>query len=374
MSKTGRFAALAAGPILGLTPYQPGKPLSELEREYGVRDSIKLASNENPLGPSPLALAALQKEFGSIAVYPDGGAFTLRAAIARHLGCHSGQITLGNGSNDVLVLIAETFLGPAASGVYSAFGFLVYPLAIQATGATVRVAAAHGPDAAMPLGHDLAAMRACVDDTTRVVFIANPNNPTGGWLQQDELEQFLSALPPTCIAVVDEAYSEYVTAPGYPDCTRWLDRYPNLVVTRTFSKAYGLAGLRIGYAVSHPEVAELLNRVRQPFNVNALAQSAALAALADSAHLEQSRLVNAQGRRQLEAGLASLGWRVLPSAGNFVLCDTGSPAQPIYEGLLRAGVVVRPVANYGLPNHLRITVGTPAQLERALGALQNVVA
>ncbi|MCA1805758.1 MAG: histidinol-phosphate transaminase, partial [Xanthomonadaceae bacterium] len=269
------FLALATPGVRGLHPYQPGKPLSELEREYGVRDAVKLASNENPLGPSPKALAAARAALADMARYPDGNSFELKQALARRHGVSTAAITLGNGSNDVLELIARGFLGPALAAVYSEHAFAVYPIVTQAIGAQHRVAPARD------FGHDLEAMAARVDERARVLFIANPNNPTGTWLPASQLEAFLATLPECLIVVLDEAYCEYVGESDYPDSTAWIERFPNLVVTRTFSKAFGLAGLRIGYAVSHPQVADVLNRVRQPFNVNLAAQAAALAALDD---------------------------------------------------------------------------------------------
>ena len=369
-----RFSALAAEGVLGLQPYVPGKPVSELEREYGICNSIKLASNENPLGPPPASLRAIGGALGDMALYPDGAAFELKAALAKHLAVDPAQITVGNGSNELLSLVAETFLTPATEAVYSQFAFLVYALSVQATGATARVARANLPDHAQPLGHDLAAMKRLVGPATRLVFIANPNNPTGTWLGAAELRAFIGSLPPHVLVLLDEAYGEYVEGMDWPDTLRWLDEFPNLIVTRTFSKMYALAGLRVGYAVSHPELAALLNRVRQPFNVNALAQVAARAALDDTGHVTRSRQLNAAGLIQLSAGLRALGWQAIPSAGNFVLVDTGGPALPWYEKLLRAGVIVRPVANYGLPNHLRITVGLPEQNERLLSALRSLMA
>lgn len=369
-----RFSALAAEGVLGLQPYVPGKPVSELEREYGICNSIKLASNENPLGPPPASLRAIGAALGDLALYPDGAAFELKAALAKHLAVDPAQITVGNGSNELLSLVAETFLTPATEAVYSQFAFLVYALSVQATGATARVARANLPDHAQPLGHDLAAMKRLVGPATRLVFIANPNNPTGTWLGAAELRAFIGSLPPHVLVLLDEAYGEYVEGMDWPDTLRWLDEFPNLIVTRTFSKMYALAGLRVGYAVSHPELAALLNRVRQPFNVNALAQVAARAALDDTGHVTRSRQLNAAGLIQLSAGLRALGWQAIPSAGNFVLVDTGGPALPWYEKLLRAGVIVRPVANYGLPNHLRITVGLPEQNERLLSALRSLMA
>ncbi|MCK6369716.1 MAG: histidinol-phosphate transaminase [Gammaproteobacteria bacterium] len=370
MRTAPNFARLAARGVRALTPYVPGKPAEELEREYGVRHALKLASNENPLGPSPLAIEAARAVLAEVALYPDGSGFRLRRALADQLNVEAGQITLGNGSNDLLVLLAEAFLTPRTEAVFSQFGFLVYGLAVAATGARARMAPGLPAGHAQPYGHDLDAMRAMVGPRTRLVYVANPNNPTGTWLEADALQSFIASLPPRVIVVLDEAYCEYVEEPGYPKALSWLAVYPNLVVTRTFSKIHGLAGLRVGYAISHPRVAELLNRVRQPFNVNALGQAAALASLADADHMARSRTINRHGLRQLRDGFVANGLRSSPSVANFVLVDCGRAAAGVYEHMLRAGVIVRPVANYGLPRHLRFTVGLSDQNTRALDALR----
>ncbi len=369
------FQMIAVQPVLGLTPYQPGKPIEELARELGLEPAriVKLASNENPLGPSPRALAAMEAALGETARYPDGSGFALKGELARRLGTAPDRITLGNGSNDVLDLVARVFLGPGRSAVFSEHAFAVYPIATQAVGAKARIAPAHDGRRGPRYGHDLGAMLDQVADDTTVVFIANPNNPTGTYVTAKELEDFLVALPERVIAVVDEAYFEYVERDDYPDALVWLDRFPNLIVTRTFSKAYGLAGLRVGYAVSHPQVAELLNRVRQPFNVNHLALAAAAAALDDGAHLERTRRLNREGLRQLESAFQRLGLDYIPSIGNFVTVDVGREAGPVFDALLRQGVIVRPVANYGLPNHLRVSVGTKAENDAFIAALERVL-
>jgi histidinol-phosphate aminotransferase len=367
MASDNPFLHLAAPGIGGLTPYVPGKPVAELERELGIRNSIKLASNESPLGPSPRVLEVLQAHLADLARYPDGSGLVLRAALARRHGAAPGTITLGNGSNDVLDMVARTFLGPGVEAVLSEHAFAVYPISTQAVGATVRVAPARA------YGHDLEAMASLVGERTRVVFIANPNNPTGTWLRASELHGFIAGLPRHVLVVVDEAYFEYVEEPDYPDTSRWLGDFPSLIVTRTFSKAYGLAGLRVGYGLSHPQVAELLNRVRQPFNVNSLALAAAEAALADGEHLALAVALNRDGMAQLMAGCEALGLGYIPSVGNFLTLDLGRPAGPVDQALLREGVITRPVANYGLPNHLRVTVGLPDENERLLGALGRVL-
>jgi histidinol-phosphate aminotransferase len=354
---------LAVPGVRGLQPYIPGKPIEELEREYGVTNVIKLASNESPLGPSPKALAAAHAALAEIARYPDGGGFALKRALAAKLGVRPEQITLGNGSNDILEFAARAFVTTQDEVVFSQHAFAVYPIVTQAVGArAVEVPAREW-------GHDLAAMQAAITPRTRLIFIANPNNPTGTWLRRAALEAFLDKLPDSVIVVMDEAYFEYVEASDYPDAIAWLARYPNLVCARTFSKIYGLAGLRVGYGVSSGAIADVFNRVRQPFNVSSVAQAAALAALDDDAHLHQARRVNADGMRQLVNGFAQLGLNYIPSVGNFVCVEVGEAGQ-VYEQLLRAGVIVRPVANYGMPRHLRVTVGLADENRRFLEALK----
>ena len=373
MTRKSGIEDLVAPPVRGLHPYVPGKPISELEREYGVRDIVKLASNENPLGPGARAREAMARSLGELGLYPDGNGYGLKARLARHHNVPIECITLGNGSNDVLVLLAEAFLTGDTEAVYSQYCFAVYPIAVQAVGATARVAPALSEDSDMPLGHDLDAMAQRVNERTRLVFVANPNNPTGTWIDGKKLRAFLLALPRTAIAVVDEAYFEYSRWAGLPDCSEWLDGLPNLVVTRTFSKAHGLAGLRVGYALSSPEIADVLNRIRQPFNVNSVALAAATASLDDTEHVGRSVVLNRDSIQHLGEGLRALGLTVLPSAANFVLVDLGRPAGPLHEGLLRRGVIARPVGNYGLPNHLRITTGTAEQNQRLLRALGEVL-
>jgi len=364
---------LASPYVRTLAPYVPGKPLEELEREYGIRDSIKLASNENPLGPGPFARAAIAKAANEIGLYPDGNGFALKQALARKHGCALECITLGNGSNDVLVMLAEAFLTTESEAVYSQYAFAVYPIVVQAAGATARVAPALPETHPMALGHDLDALAKLVSSRTRIVFIANPNNPTGTWVEADALRRFIASMPSTTLVVVDEAYIEYVEDESFPDSSRWLSEFPNLVVTRTFSKAYGLAGLRVGYALSRPDVAGLMNRVRQAFNVNSIALAAARAALDDRAHLQTSIETNRAGMTQLASGLNALQVRRYPSRGNFILIDCKRPAVAVYEAMLRLGVIVRPVGNYQLPNHLRLTIGTQQQNQRMLDALARAL-
>jgi histidinol-phosphate aminotransferase len=364
-----RFEALAAPGVRSLSPYVPGKPPATLERELGIKGSIKLASNENPLGPGPRARAALAAAIHNVGHYPDGSGHGLRARLAHRLDVEIEHVTLGNGSNDILVLLAEAFLVPGVEAVYSQYAFAVYPGAVQASGATSRVAPAWPADHAQPLGHDPAALAAAVGPRTRLMFIANPNNPTGTWLDEGQIDALLRAVPPDVIVVLDEAYHEYSAPLGVPDGMKWLRRHPNLVVTRTFSKAYGLAGLRVGYAISHPDVADILNRVRQPFNVSVPGLAAAAAALDDHEHLEATISLNRAGVERLRTGLGALGIEAPPSAGNFVLANLRRPAGPVDHALLREGVIVRPLANYGLLDHLRISTGTEAQNERVLTAM-----
>ncbi|WP_290651825.1 histidinol-phosphate transaminase [Aquisalimonas sp.] len=366
------FEQVAVEGVRSLQPYEPGKPMEELQREYGLSDIIKLASNENPRGPGPQAVAAARDAMAHANRYPDGNGFRLKQALAAHHGVAPETITLGNGSNDVLALVASTFLGPGREAVFSEHAFAVYAIVTRAVGATARVAPAQAPGRAMPYGHDVDGMRALVSDKTRVVFVANPNNPTGTWLERAELEEFLRALPGHVIAVVDEAYCEYSEDPRQPDALQWLNALPNLVVTRTFSKVHGLAGLRVGYSLAHPAVADLFNRVRQPFNVSACAQAAAEAAIADNAYVRDSVAMNNEQRVWLRAELEGLGLEVLPSSANF-LCVRVGDADAVYAGLLRAGVIVRPIAGYGLPEWIRVTVGLPQENQRFVGALAALV-
>jgi histidinol-phosphate aminotransferase len=362
--------------VRAIAPYQPGKPITELAREFGLdeRSIVKLASNENPRGLPPKALAAIQAALPDLARYPDG--FELTQALSARLGVPMQQIVLGNGSNDVLELAGMAFLAPGCSAVYSQHAFAVYPLATQARGAqSIVVPAKH-------FGHDLEAMLAAIRPDTHVVFIANPNNPTGTMLTAAELESFLLRAPKNVVIVVDEAYNEYLDPALRCPSIAWLARFPNLIVTRTFSKVYGLAGLRVGYGVCHAEVAALLNRVRQPFNVNNLAIVAAVAALADEDFVRESYALNAAGMKQLLDGCRRLGLAWIPSYGNFVTIEIPrgrgenagqSQAGAVFQKLLRQGVIVRPLANYEMPDHLRVTIGLPAENARFLDALESVL-
>lgn len=357
---------LAPAHVRAIAPYLPGKPISELARELGLNeaDIVKLASNENPLGPSPRALEAAQDALHDMALYPDGAGFALKAKLSAKLGVSADRIVLGNGSNDVLDMAARAFLTAGTSAVYSQHAFAVYPIATQTAGAQcIAVPANH-------YGHDLAAMRMAIRGDTRVLWIANPNNPTGTFLPWHEIEAFLEEVPPQVLVVLDEAYGEYLPHAERCDTTAWLARFPNLLISRTFSKAYGLAGLRVGYGLGSPAVIDLLNRVRHPFNVNAPALAAAEAALDDDEFLARSYALNTAGMAQLVTGLAGLGIETVPSKGNFLLARVRDAVQVNGE-LLKRGVIVRPVANYGLPEFLRVSVGLAGQNARFLDALKD---
>jgi histidinol-phosphate aminotransferase len=354
--------------VARLAPYVPGKPIEDVARELNLDPStiVKLASNENPRGPSPRVIAAIAAAAAEVTRYPDGYGYHLKDALARRLRVAPSQLVLGNGSNDVLELATMAYLKPGDSAVYSQHAFAVYPLATHARGATGIEVPAY------ELGHDLRAMRAAIRPDTRIVFVANPNNPTGTWIAPAELEAFIDSIPRGVLVVLDEAYNEYLEPADRADSVGWIQRYPNLAVSRSFSKAYGLAALRIGYGVMATEVADMFNRVRQPFNVNALAQAAAVAALADSDYVDESRTRNKQGLAQLYDGLTRLGIAYVPSHGNFVLAKVGDAAR-INGELLHRGVIVRPVASYGLPEWLRISVGLPSENERFLAALAQIL-
>ncbi len=363
------LGALAPPHVRAIAPYVPGKPIAETARELGLReaDILKMASNENPLGPSPRALEAMRKALADVSYYPDGSGFELKASLSNKFTVSPERIVLGNGSNDVLELVGRAFLTPQDSAVYSRHAFMVYPLVVQAIGA-------HGIEVpAIRYGTDLKGLREAVRPDTKIVFFANPNNPTGTFNSWSDVRAFLEQVPPRVLVVVDEAYEEYLPDDLRSPLLGWLERFPNLVVTRTLSKAYGLAGLRVGYAIAHPQVAEVMNRVRQPFNVNHLAMVAACAALEDDAFIAKSRKVNAAGLVQLKAGLGKLGLDDIPSYGNFVTFQVADAGR-VYQSLLRHGVIVRPIAGYGLPRHLRVTVDLPEQNERFLGALQRALA
>ena len=359
--------------IKRLHPYSPGKPVEELERELGISNAIKLASNENPLGCSPEVTRVLSQASQHVALYPDANAFYLKQRLSQKLGIRENQITIGNGSNDVLDLVARSFLDSKVEAVYSQYAFMVYAMVTQACGAQARVAEARNPNDTQAYGHDLDVMQALVNTKTRVIFIANPNNPTGTWLASDELKHFIEQVPEHIAIVIDEAYFEYVDLEQYPDSLQWLEQHPNLIVTRTFSKIYGIAGLRIGYAVSSPELCDLFNRVRQPFNGNTLALAAACAALDDEAFVEKSRNSNHQGLQMMQQWFGKRGLEYIPSVGNFLTVHFGANSNQVYQQLLEKAVIVRPVANYKLPDFLRISVGSKSQLERMFDVLEEIL-
>ena len=358
----------APGYVRAIAPYQPGKPISELAREMGLPEGsiVKLASNENPRGASPKAIAAMHLAIGEAGRYPDGNGFALKEALAKRYGLSASRIVLGNGSNDVLEMAARAFLAPGTSAVYSEHAFAVYPLATQATGATGIVVPARDH------GHDLDGMAKAIRGDTRVVFVANPNNPTGTWLPPQAIREFLEKIPADVLVVLDEAYNEYLDADLRSDAASWSGEFPNLVVSRTFSKAYGLAGLRVGYGFAHAQVADLMNRVRQPFNVSDIAQTAAAAALFDDEFVEQSYLLNKRGMQTLTDGFLRLGLSWIPSHANFVCVKVGKGAE-VFNRLLKHGIIVRPIASYGLPESLRVTIGTESENERFLAALAIVL-
>ena len=363
------LSVLAPEYVRGIARYISGKPVGELAREFGLaeRDIVKLASNENPRGPSPAVRVAIADAIGDLSRYPDGNGFALKAALSARHSVEPDQIVLGNGSNDVLELVTQAFLRPGDHAVYSRHAFAVYPLAVQSRGASgIEVPA-------RDYGHDLAAMRAAITPATRIVFVANPNNPTGTWIAPGAMAAFIASVPDDVLVVLDEAYHEYLDPDQHAPAAAWTGKYANLIVSRTFSKAYGLAALRIGYGIMDANVADMLNRVRQPFNVNALAQAAALAALADPAYVDDSRALNRAGMRQIENGVRALGLSFVPSHGNFVLVHVGDAARA-YGRLLGQGVIVRPVENYGLPEFLRVTIGLPEENRRFLDALAAALA
>ncbi|MFO1199455.1 MAG: histidinol-phosphate transaminase [Burkholderiaceae bacterium] len=351
-----------------IAPYQAGKPISELAREYGLQEEriVKLASNENPLGMPDSARDAMLACVAELARYPDSNGFDLKGAIGRKYDVPADWITLGNGSNDILELAAHAVLRPGESAMYAQHSFAVYALATQETGARAIVVPAKD------LGHDLDAMLAAIEPDTRLIFLANPNNPTGTFVPAAQVEAFLAKVPADVVVVLDEAYNEYLAPALRFDSTKWLRRHPNLLISRTFSKAYGLAGLRVGFGLAQPELTDLLNRLRQPFNVNSMAQAAAVAALGDEAFLARSYEVNAQGLARLQSAFDAMGLRYVPSYGNFVLVHVGNGAA-VYESLLRQGVIVRPVGGYGLPQWLRVSIGLPQENETFLAALAKAL-
>jgi histidinol-phosphate aminotransferase len=359
--------------VRAIAPYIAGKPISEVAREFGLDEAsiVKLASNENPLGMPESAQRALAQAASELGRYPDANAFALKAALSARYDVPADWITLGNGSNDILEIAAHAFVEKGQSIVYSEYSFAVYALATQGLGARAIVVPA------VKHGHDLDAMLAAITDETRLAFVANPNNPTGTFIEGPALEAFLDEVPRNVVVVLDEAYTEYLAPEQRYDSIAWARRYPNLLVSRTFSKAFGLAGLRVGFAIAQPELTDLLNRLRQPFNVNTLAQAAAIAALNDKAFLEKTAGLNAQGYRLLTEAFDRLGLEYVPSHGNFVLVRVGNDdgaGNRVNHALLKQGVIVRPVGNYGLPQWLRVTIGLPQENAAFIAALEKTLA
>ncbi|MGH8272706.1 MAG: histidinol-phosphate transaminase [Gammaproteobacteria bacterium] len=369
-------AALCVPGVRELKAYEPGKPISELERELGISDIVKLASNENPLGPSPRAIEALREAAASVALYPDGNAHALKRALSEYHAIALECIVVASGSDHILELAARAFLDADRSAVMSRYGFSIFAIVARAAGAELRMAAAHPPEhAEQPYGHDADALADALDESTSILYIANPNNPTGTWLTAGEIESLLARVPATTLVVLDEAYYDYVAPfePDYPDSRALLDRFPNLLVTRTFSKAYGLAGARVGYALASPALADALNRVRLAFNPSSLGQAAAVAALADCEHVRRTVEFNFKARKTLGEALHGLGIETIPSVCNFVTADVGRPGREVFQALLREGLITRPLDPYGLPNHLRISVGLEEQNARLITALKRTL-
>lgn len=352
--------------IRSLIPYEPGKPIEEVEREYGISNSTKLASNENPLGPSPKALAAIRAKLDQLHLYPDGDCFYLKGGLAKKLGVAPERLIFGNGSNEIIELAVRAFMRPGDHAVMARQAFVVYQLIVQAVG---------GKSIQVPLRdytHDLDAIASAVTAQTKIVFLANPNNPTGTIFRRAEWERFLGGLPKDLLLIVDEAYFEYVEDGGYPDSLKYHSDDRAMLTLRTFSKLYGLAGLRIGYGVGPREIVAMLQRVRQPFNVNAPAQWAALAALDDGDHVQRSLAVNREGRKFLGGEFTRLGLAYVSSHGNFILVRVGQ-GQEVFKQLLGLGVIVRPMGGYQFPEHIRVTVGTMDENRKFIDALEKVI-
>jgi histidinol-phosphate aminotransferase len=362
------LSELAPDYIRAIAPYQGGKPISELAREMGLNeaDIIKLASNENPLGISPKAQMAIDEAVHDVARYPDGNSFALRVAVSEKFGVAQNQIVFGNGSNDILELAARAFLHAGCEAIYSQHAFAVYPLVTQAVGATGVVVPAKN------FAHDLDGFLKAITPKTRLIFIANPNNPTGTLLKKDALRAFIHAVPSAVLIVLDEAYDEYLNAENKSEAIGWLSEFDNLIISRTFSKAYGLAGLRIGFGLMHADVADMLNRVRQPFNVNSIAQAAAVTSLADDDFVARSYALNQAGMTQLTQGFKKLGLEYIPSYANFVSFKVAN-ATNVNQQLLQNGVIVRPIANYEMPDYLRVSIGLFSENARFLDVLEKIL-
>ena len=338
-----------------LSPYEPGKPIEDLERELGIENAIKLASNENPMGPSPKILDSIEAVLKDTHRYPDGNATRLKSTIARKFNVEDNQVTIGNGSNDIIEFVVRSFLSREDSAVFSKHAFAVYPLAVQTVGAQgIEVPA-------KDWGHDLSAMNSAIQENTKIIFIANPNNPTGTFLPRDEIISFLDKVSKDVIVLLDQAYFDYAAYENNDIDFEFINEFPNLIISRSFSKAYGLAGFRVGYSVSSRAIADYLNRVRQPFNANSLALVAAEAALSDKDHMMRSLKMNSEQKMVLYKGLEDLGYQYIPSAGNFICFDCKQDAEEKFNELLKEGVIVRSMGVYNMPNHLRVTIGLPRE-------------
>src|SRR5438477_1855767 len=363
-----QWESLANTHILGIAPYEPGKPIEELEREYGVHDAIKLASNENPLPPSERVQRAISAQLAQLNRYPDGGGFYLRQAVAKKIGFTQDQIVLGNGSNELIELAVRTFLKPGDEAIVPHPSFVVYPMIVQAAGG-IRVVVTLKDHRL-----DLEAMARAITPMTKLVFVANPNNPTATVVTAEEVTTFMARVPDKVIVVFDEAYFEFAQGPDFPDSLGFMKHGRKVVVLRTFSKAASLAGLRVGYAIADPDCVSLLNRIRQPFNINSLAQVAALAALEDDSHILECLRMNEAGRHFLCDEFTAMGVKYVPSRANFILVDVGRSGTDVFQRLLKEGVIVRPMASFGMETALRITIGTPEENRRLVKALKKVLA
>ncbi len=362
------FIKIAAGSICNLSPYTPGKPISELQRELNIDKIVKLASNENPLGPSPKAMAAIKTILSDSARYPDGNAFELKEALSEHINIPTSSITLGNGSDSIFTLLGQVFVKPGETVIASQYAFAAYKIAAATMGANFIETPARN------WGYDLQAIEKAIDADTRLIFIANPNNPTGTWLDENQLQKFLGQISPDILVVLDEAYYEFMQQdPGYPDTLKLQQQFPNVIITRTFSKVYGLAALRVGYSITHPTIADLLNRVRLPFNVSTCGQMAAIAALSDNQHLQKTLDINSQGKAQLTSAMDKLKIDYLPVNGNFITINVDTEGNKIFKDLLTEGIIVRPLANYAMDSFLRISIGTAEENDMLIHGLQKVL-
>lgn len=362
-----QYSQLANPNISTLKPYQPGKSKESLNREFGIEHIIKLASNENPLGASKKAIAAAKQTLDNIADYPDGSGYLLKTALSKKHQVDTNQITLGNGSDNLLAMICQAFLHPGEKAIIPQYAFATFGIVTLAN---------HGIPQIVPAQHwsaDLDSILAAIDDETKLIFLANPNNPTGTWISHEKLQQFLRKLPENVLFVLDEAYNDYIRDPNFPDSQALLEEFPNLIVVRTFSKIYGLASLRVGYAISNPEITDLLNRIRLPFNVSSPALAAAKAALEDQEHIQASFQLNQDGMKFFENELKRLNLEFIPSVANFITFDTQQDAVEVFQQLLKQGIIVRPLVPYKMPTHLRITIGLHEQNIKLIDALSSIL-